>query len=186
MHTAKNKLRQPIFKLLICYGTFVSLFCSVKCMQDNIQVSMLCVVRKLSVQFHKLFIVNFSKNVLIHNSEIYLFSLIFFSLKRWWNALSSSISPSDNIWSTRLSNRSSTATEEDEWGNWIKILQTCYSTYNEVSTMKLPFILQCSQKIQGSWKRKGPPRQSPPSCPRCSSKSWLCGTPVSIKTCRLL
>ncbi len=117
MHTAKNKLRQPIFKLLIYYGTFVSLFCFVKCMQDNIQVSMLCVVRKLSVQFHKLFIVNFSKNVLIHNSEIYLFSLIFFSLKRWWKSLSSSINPSDNIWSTRLSNLSSRATEEDEWGN---------------------------------------------------------------------
>lgn len=61
-----------------------------------------------------------------HKHEIYLLSLIFFSLKRRWKSLSSSISPSDNIWSTRLSNLSSRATEEDEWGNKIKlILKTC-------------------------------------------------------------
>lgn len=50
----------------------------------------------------------------------------------------------------------------------------------------LPFVSACSQKMQGSGYLRGPPSPPPPSWPLCSSSQWLCGTPVSSWTWRLL
>lgn len=78
-----------------------------------------------------------------HNNEIYLLSLIFFSLKRRWKSLSSSISPSDNIWSTRLSNLSSRATGEDEWGNKInRCWKHVYSDNLQWLVVTIHFVVQ--------------------------------------------
>lgn len=126
----------------------------------------------------------------------YLSVWTFCRLKRMWKSWSSSISPADNMSSTRASSLVSRAGGEIKnkklitKKNQMKQLHmhtVSFATDNDDENAKsLPSMSACSQKMQGSGYRRGPPRPPPPSCPLCSSSHWLCGTPVSSCTWRLL
>lgn len=107
----------------------------------------------------------------------HLSSWTFCWLYLMWKSLSSSISPADNISSTRLSNRLSRA--EKNMRGWLLFAATSFSLTEICGVLFLPLTSARSQKMQASGYLSGPPSPSPPSCPLCSASQLLWGMPVS-------